>query len=552
MVACMAAPALAQSGGFQASPTSPVITLNHTYTITPFGLGLLNDTISFKNNGTATEQIPNVELGIPENISSHATGFALEPSSQYSMTSDNINGVTLITITPGSPSLAAGLSSKVTLATYFTGILNFTLAKTTGITALLLLSPSLNQKVSTIQRNIVLPSSGTLTPAPKGFNASAAAQLPTYTNASSDVMPVISTEKVVFNATDEATFQPIQIFSVVRTIAPSSNGTPQVEDLVTFRNLADYEISSLPLTLLGNVTQVTVLPSSGTPLINPTPVTLTNGALSLTTAPFVAAVKPGDNFTFEISYSVPSSLVTTSATTVTVEMPYTLPIDSVAQEYTAQISLPAGFDAVGDSVFHTANASSLTQTKLSLSYNVVPGSGADQAVPIATAVFAAAFILMIMRRPETESEKESEEGEEESSTKLTDLTKSFEDKIALIEKIVEEMEEKEQGTVARADLIKNRSELDSLRSRAMHRLSEAKQSSKSQRFTDLLSQIQEAAREEDRAAKDLLNLYEQYQTRRMREDTFERLLPNYKKRLGTATNKLSDLLGLIPKEGTET
>jgi len=45
-----------------------------------------------------------------------------------------------------------------------------------------------------------------------------------------------------------------------------------------------------------------------------------------------------------------------------------------------------------------------------------------------------------------------------------------------------------------------------------------------------------------------LNLYEQYYTRRMRQETFEKLLPSYRKRLESALNQLSDQLNLTQRE----
>ena len=86
------------------------------------------------------------------------------------------------------------------------------------------------------------------------------------------------------------------------------------------------------------------------------------------------------------------------------------------------------------------------------------------------------------------------------------------------------MAKKSQGAVSRR-LHKIRNELDSLKSRATNRLNEVRQAADSQRYLDLLNQLQEAEREEDRAAKDLLNLYDQYQSKRMREETFKQAPP---------------------------
>ena len=58
MLASMVAPAVVQ-----AQTGTPQISLTHQYRITDFGIGILNDTIMFANNGTSSETIPPVQLG---------------------------------------------------------------------------------------------------------------------------------------------------------------------------------------------------------------------------------------------------------------------------------------------------------------------------------------------------------------------------------------------------------------------------------------------------------------------------------------------------------
>ena len=134
---------------------------------------------------------------------------------------------------------------------------------------------------------------------------------------------------------------------------------------------------------------------------------------------------------------------------------------------------------------------------------------------------------------------------------LPDLIKGLEDKVALFGQFQTDVARKSQGGVTRAEFIKIRSEIDSLKTRAINRLNEIRQTAGSKRFLDLLNQIQDAEREEDRSAKDLLNLYDQYHGKRMKEDTFRRLLPNYKKRWDATTNHLSDLLNMAQREGKQ-
>ncbi len=547
LLVSLAAPAGAQASG------APVITLTHEYLITEFGFGFLNDTFTFHNNGTSTAQIPSFQLGIPDKVASHAVAFAVNPQSGYTESRTDNGTLTTITVTPSSSSLAAGASSSVSLEAYLTRILNITAGSSTPFGAVVLLSPSVNLEVNTLNLIVAVPNGGSLTPAlPTGFISSPTSSPPTYSVTKTNVTPTISASWEVLTDTDQAYFLPIQVTSVVRTIIPGTNAYPQVQDTVTLRNLASYSISSLPLTLLsGSISAVTIVPSSIPPTIDPTVVSLTGGSLGLSSAPFSAPIQAGDNFTFAMRYSVPSSLVKSSGSTVSVSVPFILPIQAVVGSYTVTSLLPSGMHSVGASKTVVTNATSINQGTITVSYSVNTGWAADQAVPAASLLFAATFMVLALRRPEGEQEEEDEEEEQTVTDMLPDLIKGLEDKVALFGQFQTDIARKSQGGVTRAEFVKIRNEIDSLKSRAINRLNEIRQTAGSKRFLDLLNQIQDAEREEDRSAKDLLNLYDQYHGKRMREDTFRRLLSNYRKRWDAATNHLSDLINMAQREGKQ-
>ena len=115
---------------------------------------------------------------------------------------------------------------------------------------MLLLSPSLNQKVSTLNQEIMLPERARSRPTPDRVHRPPRRDPTSYAaTLTANVTPTIPTENVVLQRHDQASAA-LQVYSVVRTIVPSSNGVPQVEDTVTLRNLASYYDHSLPLTLL--------------------------------------------------------------------------------------------------------------------------------------------------------------------------------------------------------------------------------------------------------------------------------------------------------------
>ena len=550
LILLLAAPAFAPFSAAQTS-NSPNITLTSQYILNSFGAVLVNETLTFSNNNTAAVQIPVVQLGLPDTMAAHSPGFALSSVDKYTESPSDNGTVTTFTITPSQPSLAAGSSSSVSVKGYVAGLLNITVGKVGNYTALVLLSPSLNQKVNTLNQDILVPSGGTISPVPLGFIVAPGTTTQIYAASATNVVPAISTKQVKFGDTNQATWQPIQLYSVIRTIVPGSNGVPLVEDKVTLRNLAGYSITSLPVTtLVKGLTNVTILPSSSVPTINPTVVALTNGALNIGSPPFSSQINAGDNFTFTMSYALPKSDLSTSGSTVTVSIPYRLPIPVVAQNYTLALALPNGMHSVGQSRVVVANATSVLTNIVELQYSISPGWGASQVVPAAALLFGLTFIVLAFAGVQNETKKKDEEEEgEELSDRLAELIKALEEKISLFQHFREEVADKAQGTVPRADFNRVKNELDALKTRATGRLNAVRQVAESQRYLDLLNRLQEAEREEDRATKDMLNLYDQYHSRRMREETFTRLLPNYKKRVDLATNHLSDLLNLAQREG---
>lgn len=546
LLVSMVGPASAQTSG------APIVTLSHKYAINEFGFGILNDTFTFQNNGTSTVQIPSFQMGVPDAVASHAAGFVLVPESGYTESQTDSGNLTTITVTPSSPTLAAGSSRSVSVETYLSNVLNITAGSTKPFGALLLLSPSVNMKVNTLNLVVDLPDGGSLTPAPASFIPLLSATPPSYTLTETNVTPTVSTQWSKLTDSDQAFFLPIQVASVVSTIIPGNNAYPQVQDTITLRNLASYTISDLPLTLLSSaISTVTIVPFSTPPTIDPTAVTLLSGSLALTSAPFSAAIQAGDNFTFAMVYSVPGSMVKTSGDTVSVSLPYTLPLDAVVGTYKVTSQLPSGMHPVGASETVMNDASPIGQGVVTVGYTVSTGWGADQAIPAASLVFAASFIVIALRRPEEVETEEAEEEEQTVTGMLPDLIKGLEDKVALFGQFQTEVAGKSQGGMSRADIDKVRNEIDSLKTRAINRLNEIRQTGGSKHFVELLSQIQDAEREEDRSAKDLLNLYDQYHSRRMREETFRRLLPNYRKRWDASTNRLSDLLNLAQREGKQ-
>ncbi len=522
-----------------------VVTLSNQYIVNRYGFAVINETVTFNNTGSTSVELPSsLLLGLPAVIGSQLTADYSVTGANFSLISAGSNGGEFVfSVAPGQATLPAGSLTSFSVKGLVKNIVNVT-SKATNI--FVLRSPSTNFRVDALKVVIQMPSSTSLLPVPLGFAPGTLGGLPLYKNSTTPSKDLVASQ-ITATVPQQSTidFRPIHVFAAKRTITASSNGTPQVQDFLNLKNVGTLDISSLKLSLLTSSATVTVVPSGSPPLLNPRIITLTNGAIDLTAVPFEAALAAGRNFTATLLYDLQSSDFSTSGGQVSVTIPGTPPIAAPADSYTLTMSLPNGLRPTLAPTKVFQNASPLTAGSLKFGYSITLGWASDRVIPAASVIFFAALIGFFA------SVQPSEEAEEEEgglSEHAASMVKAFEDKTDLINSMFEKIQNEKQENVSKAYFDEERIRLDTFRSRALQRLNEAKQKSSTKKFLDLLNQLHDAEREVDRASKDMLNLYEQYYMKRMREETFQKLQPNYKKRLGAAVNHLSDLLNIAQRE----
>jgi hypothetical protein len=534
-------PAFSQAAPSSSSGTASV-SLNHFYTINAYGFGVLNDSFTFSNNGTSSVQIPTLQVGLPSEVASRTSGLILSPSPEFTLSPpQSSGGNTTVTITPDQPTLGAGANVTVALKGVVSNIMNFTGGFYTAndtAKSLVLLSPSLNVNVTQLNSTIIFPSGANLTPVPTGFALGASNE--TLNMAQKAVVPVASEAILNFTAGDESTFTPIGVNSFVRTIVPSANGTPVVEDQFSIQNLANYDVGSIHLNLLNpGLESVTAIADTEPPLLNPTTVTLSSGDLLFADANIGDPLLQNSSITITLSYPLPSSLMTIAGSTIKLQIPDTPIIGAPASNYSVILAPAKGVSTSGPTAVLDMPVTPLTQGSVQFTYSVSFGWASDQAIPAGIFVFAVGFALFAIQKPRTEEE---EEEEERGGRRVADVLNSFEEKMGLETQYMNQLATASKGSISRAEFERMRNEISELRGRAIQRLNQMKQVLGSGRQYDVLTRVAEAEKEEDRAFRDLLNLYAQYHANRMNEETFKRLQPIHRKRVDAGINRLSDLL----------
>jgi hypothetical protein len=530
----------------QTSSTSGVanVSVDHFYIITPYGFGVLNDSFTFTNpSNSSTAQIQPIQVSLPSNIATRTVGVVLSPSDQFSVSQSSSNGTTVLTITPDQPTLNAGASATVALKAVLNNIMNYTHGSYTNAAKfLVLVSPGLNTNVTTLKSTIILPTGGAFTQAPLGFASPVAnATAPAYVQNQTAVQPRAFAEYLNFTDTNQNAFTPITVNSLVREIVPAANGVPMVQDTFTIYNIAAYDVSEIHLYLLNPaLTEVTVLPSTSPPLLNPQITDLGSGDLAFASNSLSSELLPNTNLTLTVEYALPPAMMHVSGSAVTITIPYSPVIAAPVLNYSIILAPASGVSPTGQTSILDKTVTPFTPGNVVFTYNVSVGWAADQAIPAGVFVFAVGFALFaIQKKPETEEE---EEMEEKGVRRVADVLNAFEEKTGLESQYMEELASAPKGKITRADFDRMRTEISDLRSRALQRLAEMKQELGSGKQFDLLTRVVEAEKEEDRAFRDYLNLYQQYFGSRMNEETYRRLQPNYRKRVDSAINRLSDLL----------
>ena len=529
---------------------APAVAVTSVYTLNRYGFATINESVRFTNNGSSAVSAPSLTFGIG-NLSSRVVGSRLAVSGGFNLTTPSSPGGPF-TVT-GGLSIAAGGNASFTLSILLNNVVST--ARNGSLEVLVLSSPSVSARVDTLRNDVDMPTSTVFSSPPPGMTANLAGTGNTYVSTASEVTPVAVTSVRAVTSSSVADFNPLHVFSASRTVTAAGNGNPLVTDTVELENMGTTPLGVLYVNLIApSNTRVTVLPGPNPPLVSPVTLSLSSGGISL--AAFASGypnpgVPAGANFTISYQYPLGASYYSVSGGQVTVKVPEAPPVMAFVDSYSISLTLPQGASAsqsAPTTLGTPGNPVSPWQGGVAkFTYGLGFGWAIDAGVPTASVIFLLLLLGLFVSRTTTAQAEESEE--EETSTEMaSDMIKAFDEKTTLINGLWPEIEGKDPNEVGKAYFDELRGRLDSFRSRALQRLNEVKQKSSSQRFSEVVNQIQTTEREVDRAAKDKLNLYQQYYLRQMREEVYGRLLPQYTKRLEKALNQLSDELHTVQRE----
>ena len=530
-------------GAAQAQGGLEVRLVSHFY-LDRYGYAIVNETVTFKGNSTGSVLVPDVQLSLGSMTSLVASYIVY--GSGYSATQ---SGPTF-TVSGGGQSVSAGGKSSFTLSAILNGVVST--AANRSLQVLLLENPSLSIPTDSFVLIMALPSGTIIAHPPRGFVETGFGTNSTYSRSGakstfdspSTAVRVILADSATSMVSD---LHPLQVYSASRTVSIGPDGNPLVTDQLSFKNLGRTQIASLtiaPLTASGG--RVTIKPSTEPRLLSPTSVALSGFSIDLTNSRVGFPAEAGANYNMAYQYPLGVRYYSVSGGVIKVNMPNTPPISAFVDSYSISSALPAGVKLLQGQTQTIAGANPRQTGETTVSYTLTPGWAVDDGIPAASLIFVLMLAGLFLSRTTLTEEEETEE--ESSTERASAMIQAFEEKTILINGLWAEIRSADPNDLGKEYFDETRGRLDAFRSRALQRLNEVKQKSTTQKFFDLLNQIHATEREVERAAKDTLNLYEQFYTRRMRKEVFDRLSPQYTKRLEKALNQLSDELHVVQRE----
>jgi hypothetical protein len=524
--------------------SGPQVFVSSQYIIGRYGYAVINETVTFKNNLSSTVPIPDIQLGFTSNITSLIGQYNVTGSG-YTVTVLPSGNQSVYVISGGGRTLAPGSSSTFS----FKALLPYIVEQSgQSLKIAVMTRPFVNLKVNVMNMVVRMPSSTQLASSPPGFKESYTGLNVTYYSSLSNSGPVSATsETAAVQSSSQMDFHPLKVYSASRVVSISSGGIPVVEDSLTFKNEGITPLSDLVVNALTSPNApVTVVPSAEPPLLNPVTLSMNNYGIDLSNSALQSPVQPDANFSVSYTYALSSKYYTVSGVDVSVDIPLSPPIQATVGRYTVAMRVPEGVKPIVSAPKSLSNVNIFSTGSVRFEYALSIGWALDRSIPVASLLFVVAFVSMLVTR---QREPEEEEEREQTAPEMVSLMiKAFEEKTGLINGFFDEIAAADPNTLNKAFFDDMRERLDAFRGKALQRLNEARQRSATKKFVDLLNQINNTEREVDRAARDMLNLYEQYYTRRMRKDVFDRLLPSYRKRLDRSLNQLSDELNVAQRE----
>ena len=540
----VAAPITSVSHAASSSTRSGYI-IKNIETFNAYGQFSVNETLLESTN--ASSGLSSFTLGFPSAYQGHMADMSLHAESANSSIQvsaspgTSTNGTYSVTFSL-SPALQAGVNSSVSIGFY---VLNtFAPVSNSNYTVPILFSPAVSIPVDQLQSHVIFPylTTNVANPTPMqrgGFSETVNGTTQTWDYEGSNVSNTVRSADVLVYS-DPSSSGAIDFTSIQRQISIDSSGQVMVKDTLDIKNLGENTIYTLNYSPLTNSSSLTAVPSAQPPLSNEQSIPFSGGQLSLNSTE--QAIQPDSAVSLIYQYPLAQQYWNSSNGVYTISIPTSAPVSAIVDSYRITLSTVSGVVVSTSQLPLTGFNTTTLGTSAKIAYRIGIASAFGDAIPIAAILFIAVFVGAVLFRPRPEAK-------EDTSSIFDSLIKAVEDKVSSTNEVLGELKSK-GSSISRNDLVVARSRIDDFRVRTSQRIGSvrAQLAGSTVSVQTDMNDVMASDREFDRVVRDILNNYDQFVTRKMKEETFQRLQQSNDRRLQGVANSLLDKVHDLTEE----
>ncbi|MCP8309120.1 MAG: hypothetical protein H3Z54_10585 [archaeon] len=518
-----------------------ISSFNHQMFVNDYGFILVNETIFIKNDLESPATLPLINITYPQELYNKIIPQVISPNN-FNFNIALTENHTRLTIDSRGYEIQPNESVTISVKFYLVKI--FSPAGDSNYTAPIPLVPALSLPIKQVNSSLSIPSFIIFGSQHKNFTA---IQTDYFTweliGAFSNVTQGFSrTENVTISVleVENIYFALLEFTEAKRELILSPLGDIRVRDTITMINYDNRSVIKLkPSPLTNDFKSIIIIPPLTNPFSNPLS-DANNRQVDLG-----ANLTKGERYTVTLEYPIRSlDFIKAKDGLFELSLPLKTPIDGVVYNYTVKVILPEGFFAYSKTEESKVNASSLDGEQ-KIDFRLGLAWASKDIMPIASFIFIVTLVaFIIVGKPFIKEELK------EIAIRAREYIESFEEKITATKELIDLYKKRQSSQISKIEFKTTQRLLEERRSKATIKINELRPKliSLQPSLQEHLSRIGDLHRDYDRAVKELINLYEQLFTKKVRAEAFDRLLPVHQRRVDEARESLLNSIDTLRRE----
>jgi hypothetical protein len=509
--------------------------LNHSVTVTEHGFLAVEEIVDFVNTEPSVVTLQQFDITYATISIDSISSITTQGPIDFSVKKSSIDNDTIITIIPiGDYRVDSGDNITIGLQFFVSDQVNVTSA--TNYSANLPLVPSMNRVIDEVKINVYLPTGSGISSMPTGFflvDDVFVKIVGSFENIRSNDA---NTQVIEYSLDTYNNFGILEFPSVDRTFIPSPDGSVVVRDEIRVVNRGELKANNIRLLRLDNDgINIDVVPIGNPPLINRFSVTLVDEVFDLQSI-YRTSLSQGEEILFVIEYPISLGYSESVDGAMSFDLPVKPPIEGIVERFTIKMEPMSGVSISGGESRIILGATSYTKEMYHFSIGPQIAWATDTILPVATLLFIISIVTIIATKVQFRRSADVKK----EIPRIEELIILFEEKTVAIENIIQSYRNKKRGSISRGNFAETKRYFESLKGKSAGKTGEirSKITIQEPHIKNNLEELSNSDKDYNRAVLDIIKLYEQYHTGKIREDTFVKLRRMHQKRFDKAKDRL--------------